>query len=489
MLKSLFMKNLFWILIGTIYGINAFGQQIPLYSQYHQNPFIYNPGKTGEKEKLHAYVVYRKQWVDFEGAPETRAITLDGTVKDKIGLGAYIYSDFTDIIERYGGSLSYAYYFKFAEDHKLAIGISAGLAEVRVNFNGVILDDPIDKVVTDDNRQKALSFDGSAGINYWFKGLQLGFSVPQLIETKLKYNLGNEQYRYQLARHYLITASYDIAFVKDVFYFEPGVMFRTSKGKAFQVDVGGNFKFKEIAWVGAMYRYDYALSVGGGVKVHDRVSLGYAYDISMNNLKGYSGGTHEALIGIKFGKAEDKGLIEAIKKLETAQDTQAVRLNQLDIENEELRKENEEIKNAVSGKDEEFGSLKADYGALKEEMDNLLIEFRDSLNNVKREILSQPAGVVRQQQDELNEEGAQVVSEQDDYMIVIGSFRNKSNAKRMADLVELRDYQPGVIYNKVLKNYYVYVSKYDNYNAAKGNLERIKSETEFKDAWIYIKNK
>ena len=311
MIKNEMMKQLI-ILIGlvVITSIDLFAQQLPLYSQYNLNPFLYNPARTGENDRVQLYLMYRRQWVDFKGAPETRALSIDGTVKEKIGLGGYIYSDYTDIIERFGGQFSYAYRFSFGE-HKLGLGIAAGIQEVRVDFSRVTVDDPDEPLLTG-NFQKGLSFDASAGIGYWFKGLHVGFSVPQVFETDIKHLNNDDRAGYQLARHYLASASYDVEVIKDNFYIEPGVMFRMSKGKAYQIDVNALFRYKEIAWLSATYRYDYAVTVGGGVRVHDRLAVGYSYDFSVNKLSNFSGGTHEIVLGVHFGKKEDKGLIEAV---------------------------------------------------------------------------------------------------------------------------------------------------------------------------------
>ena len=76
MRKIVFIAGI--LVLGSAIG---YSQQVPLYSLYHQNHFLYNPARTGFNNSPEAYLIYRKQWVDFDGAPETRAISFDMPVK------------------------------------------------------------------------------------------------------------------------------------------------------------------------------------------------------------------------------------------------------------------------------------------------------------------------------------------------------------------------------------------------------------------------
>src|SRR5690606_27852640 len=120
-LKLNIMKRILLALV-IVTGILAdtSAQQIPLYSQYYLNPFVYNPARTGDRGNLHANLIYRAQWTAIQGAPEAYAATLDGAIQDqKAGFGALFYNDNISVFRRFGGYLSYAYHIKINEDHKL----------------------------------------------------------------------------------------------------------------------------------------------------------------------------------------------------------------------------------------------------------------------------------------------------------------------------------------------------------------------------------
>jgi type IX secretion system PorP/SprF family membrane protein len=100
----------FALAVAASAGIKA--QQLPLFSQYYYNRFIYNPAFTGVEDQANAFLIHRSQWKDIAGAPVTYALTVDGPVsKNKIGLGLSLFNDQMDIFNRTGLYSSYSYRF------------------------------------------------------------------------------------------------------------------------------------------------------------------------------------------------------------------------------------------------------------------------------------------------------------------------------------------------------------------------------------------
>ncbi|MFN4081151.1 MAG: type IX secretion system membrane protein PorP/SprF, partial [Saprospiraceae bacterium] len=58
-----------WLLILVAFETKA--QQLPQYSLFAHNPFAFNPAAAGSEDDLIASALYRRQWVDLEGAPTT----------------------------------------------------------------------------------------------------------------------------------------------------------------------------------------------------------------------------------------------------------------------------------------------------------------------------------------------------------------------------------------------------------------------------------
>ena len=71
------MKRILTIVL-FLSGLSGYAQQDILVSQYMFNHLLLNPAYAGSKEYMMATLLYRKQWVDFKGAPETQVASLHG---------------------------------------------------------------------------------------------------------------------------------------------------------------------------------------------------------------------------------------------------------------------------------------------------------------------------------------------------------------------------------------------------------------------------
>ena len=67
-----------------------------------------------------------------------------------------------------------------------------------------------------------------------------------------------------------------------------------------QFDAGVKFDWRDQFWIGASYRHDDAVSFLGGLSYKDFLLIAYSYDMSTSNLKNYSNGSHELMVGVKF---------------------------------------------------------------------------------------------------------------------------------------------------------------------------------------------
>jgi hypothetical protein len=57
-----------------------------------------------------------------------------------------------------------------------------------------------------------------------------------------------------------------------------------------------------MVWLGFSGRTKDALSIMVGYNYNDLLLFGYSYDITTTNLRKYSSGTHELMIGVRFNK-------------------------------------------------------------------------------------------------------------------------------------------------------------------------------------------
>jgi type IX secretion system PorP/SprF family membrane protein len=483
-------------------GLQA--QQIPLYSQYWYHPFLYNPALTGSTGSPQLFFIYRRQWAGFDQAPETRAATFDMPVmSNKAGFGGYVYNDQSSIFRRWGGSFSYAYHINFAENHRLSLGLSAGAQSVRINYNDVFVLDPTDEVITN-GIQRNSYFEAGFGINYMLKDWSLGLSVPSLFGTDLSYLSQNGRTGYETARHYVAQTSYKLRLAQDKFTIQPTVMFRTTEALNFQLDAGASFMYKDWVWINGMYRYDYAVSVGGGFKVHNMITVGYSYDLPINNLNGYTTGSHEILLGITFGKkkkGEETANQELVDKLAEVTAKNDSILSELLGKVDSLGSEVDSLKGVlangleVEGNGEDTTADQAQLDSLNKRVTDLEQQLQNKLDSLQKQV-NKTSDKVNDQ----NEERTRIVDENDleykrgaelgNYFMVVGSFRIEQNSYNFQEQLTKEGFKAGVVYDKKRKWYYVYLSQPDNWEKGLEQLFKLREENErFHDAWIHIMEK
>jgi type IX secretion system PorP/SprF family membrane protein len=308
-----------FLVLGTLVNLKA--QQIPLYSQYYYNPFLYNPAMAGYNGMGNIYLIDRTQWTGIPGAPVTKALTIDGPIKDnKVGLGLNIYDDQTDIFEHMGIFGSYAYNIQFGDRHSLRLGLSAGFVDNRIDFTKVVVKDPRDNAILTQYMSRK-TFDGTFGLSYQNKDLVIGIAVPQLLAPKLDYmqNSSTPVY-YSLVRHFIGSAQYTFHLSEDNWKIQPMVYSQYATGAPLLLDAGVNVKYKELAWIGVMWRKDFAISTSVGIKLHNRITIGYAYDWMTTAIAPYAGNTHELVVGFTFGKGAGRNDDDIRKKLQELSD-------------------------------------------------------------------------------------------------------------------------------------------------------------------------
>lgn len=371
--------------VASSFMANA--QQIPVLDQYIFNPYLYNPARAGDGDFGNINFQNRLQWVEMPDAPLTNIISMDMPIKDSnVGIGGMIFSDETHLINNYGGLFTYAYHIPFnaAKDHRLSIGLSAGVINQRFDYLKGITEEEIDNALLNET-ENSMNFDLGAGINYNFKGLNIGFSVPQILANSYQYRepLNLEDVKFEKERHYLVSASYKAQIGED-FTLEPIVLARKVTGIPFQVDGNILAGYKEMFWLGLGYRSVNSLSnasaihASAAVRVKERFNIAYTYETHLDSdARGDLGNSHEIGVGYRFGGKTkgDKDLLKRLNKLEITTDSIGEKLTDVQEEATEkdiaVNKRIDDLENGIA-KAEDLEALRkqvtkneADIAALK----------------------------------------------------------------------------------------------------------------------------
>jgi len=284
-----------------------YAQQLPHYSNYMLNDYPMNPAVGGSNPYFVGMSNNRYQWIGITDAPRTYMLSVNGPTKNlKMGLGGLLFTDIVGPTRRTGLYLSYAYHIKVSQKVRVSMGLSAGLLQFMVDGSKITLHDPQDNVISNGVESTFIP-DFGAGIyvystdHKWYAGA----SVPQITQNRVRFYNYTSTGLSRLATHYYATAGYKFDLGED-FKLEPSACLKYVQPAPFQFDLGLRVIYKEKIWLGGAFRYLDAVSAMVGFTMQENIMLAYSYDFTMTDIRKYSTGTHELMIGIKFHKTPDK---------------------------------------------------------------------------------------------------------------------------------------------------------------------------------------
>ena len=280
-------------LLVLITFIDAKAQQDPHYSQYMYNLNVVNPAYAGSKESISLGLLYRKQWVNIDGAPSTFTFSGHTLVGNNVGVGLSLVSDKIGPITEQNVFGDFSYRIRLNETSKLAFGLKAGLTLHKVGLRAIqsSLPDPSEGVFGEDNSDASLNL--GTGAFYYTEKYYLSFSIPNIIKSAhLDFNgreYGSDVSHYFLAAGYVFDLNYDLKF-------KPSLMLKSAFNVSPSLDLSANFLYNEKVEIGATYRLQD--SFGGMVNfaITPELRIGYAYDHIVSSLKVTTSSSHEFIL-------------------------------------------------------------------------------------------------------------------------------------------------------------------------------------------------
>lgn len=295
---QLFKKIGFAILIPIclLHSQKLKAQSEPMFSQYTFNEIFINPAYAGSHEALSFSSVYRKQWVNIDGAPTTNTFTMHSHLfKSKVGLGLTAYKDQIGVSAQNGFFVNYAFRIRLNRG-TLSLGLLGGfsgyqerLSEVKTTQNG----DAKFSV----NTPMAFAPNFGFGTYYYTKRFYFGISVPRMISNKLIINQFSQVERVDGtlntdALHYFIATGF-IFDVNPLVKLRPSMMIKAVLNAPVEYDANLSALLYSTLWIGGGYRSGDSWNLLTAIQVNNQLRIGYSYDYTITKLKDFAGGSHE----------------------------------------------------------------------------------------------------------------------------------------------------------------------------------------------------
>ena len=279
------------LLTGAGMG-EAKAQQDVMISQYLFNGLLINPGYAGSHPYTSSSLLHRSQWSQFDGAPTTSVVAVDGALRNNsMGVGVLMLHDQIGLTTQTDVSLNFAYRMRLGAG-RLAFGLKGGLSNTRADLFAAETTDPGDPNYSE-NQQITQSGRFGFGMYYHLQRFYLGVSIPTL--TTLGPNAQT------VDPHMLATAGI-VMKVSDGVMLKPSFLVKAVNAAPAQLDLNIHALFQEKIWVGAGWRTGDGIVGMMEIQVTPELRIGYARDFTLSEIRDYSTGSNELLIGFDFGQ-------------------------------------------------------------------------------------------------------------------------------------------------------------------------------------------
>ncbi len=297
------MIRKYYICLLSFIAVGGFSQQLPQYTQYMLNEMAINPAVSGKDDYADVRSNNRYQWVGVTDAPRTYMLTLHGPIKAKnMGIGMNLYTDIVGPTRRTGLNFSYAYHMKVKDDMFLSMGLSAGVLQWGIDGSKLILRDDGDQNLLS-TYQTTYVPDFGAGLYFHKKDrFYFGLSLPQIYQAPIKLYEGAGK-NSKIVNHFNLNGAYKFD-LGDDFKIEPSFLVKYEIPTPPKIDVGMRVIYQEQIWLGGAYRHNDAFTALIGYFYKNYLMIGYSFDFTTTNIKKYSTGTHEIMLGIRFSRKQ-----------------------------------------------------------------------------------------------------------------------------------------------------------------------------------------
>ena len=310
-------------------GVQAYAQQRPQYTQYILNNYLLNPALSGIENYTDFKAGYRKQWAGINDAPQTTFAAVHWSLGDKYlwknplslpeksddprsddytqnytaspahhGVGAIVFYDKAGPLSTLNANLTYAYHLQLAGTLNLSVGVAAGVKRVNLNVQDLVLESGNDPALKNTIIAQTKP---DLALGVWLYGAQffVGASVQQILPQRLAFTTDDVANQGKEVPHAFVTAGYKL-FIDDEISFIPSVMVKYVKPAPLSFDANVKVSFKDRFWVGGSYRYKDSYAAMAGFNFSKLVNLTYSYDLTTSELKNFSNGSHEIVLGLQL---------------------------------------------------------------------------------------------------------------------------------------------------------------------------------------------
>ena len=318
------MKQTITYIIIWCCAIGAVAQQAPQYSLSMLNPSAYNQANAGLEHSLVMTGVYRQQWSGLKGAPVTQHINAHLPLYViSSGAGLRVENDVIGAHTVTQALVSYNYQMELGRSSLLSLGMSAGFLQYSLDGNKLrapegTYAEPVfthnDQLLPDGTVRAGVPI-FEIGVFAQLKKLEVGIAMQPVYAPALQASSGTNDFSLQTVPHYNASLAYTIE-VNDLLTLRPSFLVKTDIAET-QTEISLIARWRENIFAGASFRgftntsRDAAVLLAG-IKLNEKTTLAYAFDIPLSALNVANRGSHELLIRYNLNKPIGAGKLPPV---------------------------------------------------------------------------------------------------------------------------------------------------------------------------------
>jgi type IX secretion system PorP/SprF family membrane protein len=294
-------------------------QNFPVFNSFYVNPYLYNPAEA-LTEYSQLFVVHRQQWLKIEGAPVMTSVSFTSLMNEsRAGFGGRVSSYKRGLLNTTDFLATYAYGIPLGQKNWMFLGLSGGAISNSIDITRASNpDDPALVNFQNNNMQPSANF---GALYRGGSGLNIGLSLPQLFPAKFNNEASFSNTTVSPTDNVFFTIYYRRKVESKIVSKKKGGMkrkvktsetiaplelymnYKYSKYKTSQFEFLGKLNLSQHFWLGGSYKLPYGFTGNTGIQTN-RFVLSYSYEPNNQPEDGFSQGSHEVLLGLRFGSVK-----------------------------------------------------------------------------------------------------------------------------------------------------------------------------------------
>ncbi len=291
-----------YFLLHICFCFTLLAQQTPQFTQFTFNKSGYNPSNSGSNINAGFELIsgVRQQWVGFEGAPHTNFFSGNYTIKPTRSykrwhnIGAYVSQDIAGIFQNTSLYASYTLHLPLFHEYVLSFGLRVGMRQFGFAKSAIDVNDPITKK---SSNLITTYPDFVPGLR--FKTRKMIYDIALFQFYKNRQTQGDKQ----IGNKSILTPQI-YATVSSKFKLNNNIVFVPA------LNVHSSFTFIPSAEINLMVYLYKRIGIGSSVRNKSFVSgilqvrmlknltIGVAYDYSVNKINAKAPHTYEIMLGL-----------------------------------------------------------------------------------------------------------------------------------------------------------------------------------------------